>query len=110
MKQTLTTGLALALVPMRALADPGDGWPEGYDHMMWGGGHGIFGGLMMLVFWGVIIALIVLAVRWLSDTRGGAGSGARPGRREAMDTLRERFAAGEIDEEEYRRRKRVLED
>lgn len=71
--------------------------------MMWGGGYGMFGGLMMLVFWGVIIALIVLAVRWFSD------GGGRTGRRDAMDTLRERFAAGEIDEEEFNRRKRVLE-
>lgn len=71
--------------------------------MMWGGGFGIFGGLMMLVFWGVIIALIVLAVKGFSDSRGGSS------RKDAIDTLRERFAAGEIDEEEYNRRKRVLE-
>lgn len=88
--------------PLSALADPGEGWRDGFGHMMWGG-YGIFGGLMMLVFWGVVIALIVFAVRWLSDGRAG------PGRRDAMDTLRERFAAGEIDEEEFNRRKRVLE-
>lgn len=71
--------------------------------MMWGGGYGIFGGLMMLIFWGIVIALIVLAVRWFSE------SGTRTSHRDAMETLRERFAAGDIDEEEYQRRKRVLE-
>jgi len=72
--------------------------------MMWGGGYGMIGGLMMVVFWGLIIALIVLAVKWLTNDRGG---GSR-GKADAMDTLRERFASGEIDEEEFERRKKVL--
>lgn len=95
----MLTGLS----PMVALADPIEGWRDGYGHMMWGGGYGLFGGFMMLVFWGVVIALIVVAVRWFSENRGGTG------RRDAMDTLRDRFAAGEIDEEEFKRRKRALE-
>ena len=97
--------LALAAWPLGALADPGDGWRDGDGHMMmWGWGQMMFGGLMMLVFWGAIIALIVLAVRWLSDNRGPVA-----GRRDALEILRERFAAGEIDEEEFKRRKRALE-
>lgn len=73
--------------------------------MMWGGGYGMLGGMvMMLVFWGVVIALIIFAVKWLSD---GRGPGDR--RRDALDILRERFAAGEIDEEEFDRRRKALE-
>lgn len=72
--------------------------------MMWGGGHGMFGGLMMILFWGIVIALIVFAVKWFSDNRGPGGN-----RRDALDILRERFASGEIDEEEFDRRRKALE-
>ncbi len=72
--------------------------------MMWGGGYGMFGGLMMILFWGIVIALIVFAVKWFSDNQGPGGK-----RRDALDILRERFAAGEIDEEEFDRRRKALE-
>ena len=49
--------------------------------------------------------LIVLAVHWLRDSRPG---GARPS--DALDILRERLAKGEIDEDEFRRRKATLEE
>lgn len=39
----------------------------------------------------------------MSDRQG------RQSRRDAMDTLRERYASGEIDEEEFERRRKVLE-
>jgi putative membrane protein len=83
-----------------ALADPGDG----FGHMMWGGGYGIFGGLTMLVFWGLVIGLIVLAIRGFSG-RAGTGSATN-----ATDILRGRFARGEIDDEEYERRKAKLDN
>ncbi|MDF0603411.1 SHOCT domain-containing protein [Psychromarinibacter sp. C21-152] len=97
---SLTTLASLAA--STALADPDGSW-EG--HMMWGGGYGVFGGLMMLVFWGVIIALIVLAVHWLRDNSGAGGKSS-----DALETLRQRLAKGEIDEEEYRRRKAALDE
>lgn len=103
MKRMALAALALAAWPAAVIADPTDGWRDGYGHMMGGFGFGMFGGLMMLVFWGVIIALIVLAVRWVSAKQGAGPRG------DAMETLRQRFAAGEIDEEEFNRRKRVLE-
>ena len=95
---------AASLAASTAYADQrGDGaW--GHDHMMWGGGYGMFGGLMMLVFWAVIIALIVVAARWFSD--GGSGRGQS----DAMNILKERFAKGEIDEDEFKKRKTALED
>lgn len=72
--------------------------------MMWGSGHGMFGGLMMILFWGIVIALILFAVKWVSDNRGAGGP-----RRDALEILRERFASGDIDEEEFDRRRKVLE-
>ena len=70
------TPSALVLSAGAALADPADSWGDGFGHMMWGGGFGMAGGLMMLLFWGAIIALIVFAVRGFS---AGSGSGGRRG-------------------------------
>jgi putative membrane protein len=69
----------------------------------WGGM--IFGGLLMLLFWGVVIALIVLAVRALSRPGSGpvAPSAGSPGqaRDPALEILRERYARGEISKDEF---------
>ncbi|MCF3595040.1 SHOCT domain-containing protein [Rhodobacteraceae bacterium LMO-12] len=81
-----------------ALADS----DRGFGHM-WGGGYGMFGGLMMVVFWGLIIGLIVLAIRGFSG-RSDTGAG-----QSALDILKERYARGEIEEDEYERRKAKLE-
>ena len=45
-----------------AYADSGIGNNWGPGHM-WESGYGMFGGLMMVLFWGIVIALIVMAVR-----------------------------------------------
>lgn len=81
--------------------------------MGWGGlggyggyGMGIVGWLFMLVFWGLIIAGLVLLVRWLWDqgrTRAGAGGGETP-----LEILKRRYARGEISKEEFDRMKQDL--
>jgi len=58
--------------------------------------------LMMLVFWGLVIAGLVLGIRWLAKQ----GREDRPDR--ALDILRERYARGEINKEEFEARKRDL--
>ena len=68
---------------------------------MWGAG-GIVMMLMMLVFWGLIIAGLVVGLRWL------VGQGRSPGRDEAFEILRQRYARGEIDKQEFETRKRDL--
>jgi putative membrane protein len=81
-----------------------DNWGWG-----WGWGHMIYGPLMMIVFWGGLIVVIVLAVRWL----GGSASHRHnepSNRNNALDILKERFARGEIDKEEFEERKRLLSD
>ncbi len=101
-KPALGAALILAMTPVLAHSEGYGGYG---DHMMggWGYGPGFLGALMMLVFWGLIIALIVLAVRWFSDQRSGGKSS------DALDILKDRLAKGEIDPEEYEMRRKALE-
>jgi len=114
MKPVAAMGLALALVPGAAWTQaPSD--TDRYvwgPHMMgWGGGWYamIFGPLFMLLFLAVLIAAVVLLVRWL----GGPWQDPTlphhtlPGRT-PLDILKERFARGEIDKDEFEDRRRVL--
>lgn len=95
--------LPAALWATSSLAQ-GYGGRDGYWHPMSGWGHMIFGGLMMLAFWGGIIVLVVLLVRWLSSSNAGD----RATGSSALRILEERFARGEIDREEFEERKRHL--
>ena len=83
----------------------------GYRHMWgdWGWGHMIFGSLMMVLFWGGIIVAVVLLFRWLGGGSTGATAPPSPGKT-ALDILKERFARGEIDKDEFEERKRLLSD
>lgn len=100
---TILASLTAATWAGAALADAG--YLGGYGQMM-GGGFGMFGGVMMLFFWGAVIMLVVYGLRGWSD----AGRSANAGRKhDAVELLRDRFARGEIDEEEFRRKKTALE-
>jgi putative membrane protein len=68
---------------------------------MWGAG-GVLMMLMMLQFWGVVIAGLVVGLRWL------IAQGRPTGRDEALEILRQRYARGEIDKQEFEARKRDL--
>ena len=107
-------GQALALVPSWAWAQ-GPSETDRYvygPHMMWWGGgwYGmIFGPLIMILVLAVVIAAVVLVVRWA----GGPWPGAAPPHhappdRTPLDILKERFARGEIDNDEFEERRRVL--
>ncbi len=76
----------------------GEGW-------MWGLGMGL-GGLMMVIFWGALVAIAVLlfgrAARPPLDD--GQASGESP-----LDILKRRFAAGEITRQQYDEMRSVLE-
>ena len=63
--------------------------------------------LIVVLFWGLVIAAIVLGIRWLirADRRGSHEGPATP---DALEILRQRYARGEIDEAEYERRRAVL--
>lgn len=79
--------------------------------MYWNGDMGLWGYILMgstfVLFWGAVITGIVLFSRSVGDSVGR--SGQLPVSRTAEDVLAERFAAGEIDEAEYRSRIAVLQ-
>lgn len=79
----------------------GRGSMMGRDQMMSGGvWHGV-GAILWLIIVGLIIAGVVLLIRRLWDIGGGSQGDARA-------LLDARYAKGEIDEEEYQRRKKTL--
>lgn len=68
------------------------------------GGMG-FGSLWMWIFWIVLIAGVVLLVRWMSRGAGSVG----PPAESALDVLKRRYASGEIGREEFEQKKRDLQ-
>lgn len=75
---------------------------NGYGDSGWGWGNWLAMTLMMLIFWGALAAVVIVVIR---NTRRAS---AEPGQRDAVEILRERFARGEIDADEYRQRQAVL--
>lgn len=111
MKIYMTTGAGL-------LAAVGLGtpvWAQQVDPLcanhatMWSSGwHGWFmGPIMMIVFLAIAVAVVVLIVRWLG---GNAHGNPGPAQRQAADILKERFARGEIDKEEYEEKRKVIDN
>ncbi len=72
--------------------------------MMWyygsGGWSWLLVTLIMLVFWGGVIAVAVWAIR----SRLGS-----PRETDAMDVLRRRLASGEISQDDFEKTKRILQ-
>lgn len=77
-----------------------------YDDGHFGWGGWLLGSAVMVVFWALVIAGTVLLVRYLMTSRGDAKPVA--GSSTAQALLAERYARGEIDDEEYRRRLTLL--
>jgi len=103
---------AAGLAP--ALAQESQGY---YGPHMWGAWDGVWwmflGPIWLILFLAVLIGVAVLIVRWISGAGSGgsgpsAGAGGPPAANKPLDILRERFARGEIDKEEFEERKRVL--
>ena len=74
-------------------------------HWGWGWGAWLVMSLGMVAFWGLVIWLFLNVVRTISRTSTGSVS-PRTGTPEEI--LAERFARGEIDEDDYRRRLNTL--
>lgn len=74
--------------------------------MMYGafGGMWLTGILMMALFWIAIILLVVWVVRGLFPRQ------ARSGHDQALEILRQRYAAGEISEAEYEQARAHLDE
>lgn len=65
---------------------------------------GFFGWMMMIVFWGTVVALLVWAIRSAATTNNRSA----PDAPDALGILERRYAAGEIDRDEFEDRRRVL--
>jgi putative membrane protein len=90
----------VALSTSPSLAQPGGwGW-----HMWNGGGWMFLGHLVWIVVIAAVVALVVYAVRG----SGGGGFTSAGSSKTPLEILDERFARGEIDEKEYKQRKKVL--
>lgn len=67
--------------------------------MSWGGM--IFGALMMLLFWGGLIALVVFAIKSFSSSGSQDRPKAGDSSESALEIVKMRYARGEISKAEY---------
>jgi putative membrane protein len=82
------------------------GWGMG-PGMIGGYGMGWFGGILMIVFWVLIIVGLVFLIKWLIQSAGREKTSGSGGNR-SLEILKERYARGEIDKEEFDSKKRDL--
>jgi putative membrane protein len=112
--RNVAIGIALAVVVLLAVGLLIGGWLGGmnaYGLRTMMGGHGfplgmhtIGGGILMLIFWGALIGgVVLLAASLARQGEKPSGSGEMP-----LDILKRRYAAGEIDREEFERMREVL--
>ena len=101
----------LSALPSMALAN-GSGPAHGHGTMWggWGWAGMIFGSIMMIAVLAVIVVVVVLIFRWLRGGYPPTQTGMPHAERTALDTLKERFASGEIDSEEFEEKRRLLSD
>ncbi|TVR30016.1 MAG: SHOCT domain-containing protein [Spirochaetaceae bacterium] len=88
-------------------------YKEGTMHGWYGSGAqmGAWGwaaGIAMILFWVLIVIGLVVLIRFLLAKTRNEGSGASP-RRDALDILKERYAKGEIDKDEFEQKKNDLQ-
>ncbi|MDX6245266.1 MAG: putative rane protein [Frankiales bacterium] len=78
-----------------------------WNHGGWAAGDWLAMSLTMVLIWGLLAALVVWTVRSTRDGPESDGSAATPTAR-ADEVLAERLARGEIDADEFTRRRELL--
>lgn len=76
--------------------------------IMGGYGMGWFSSIFMIAFWVLILVGIFFMIRWLIRTSSGHKYTTHSGS-SALEILKERYARGEIDRENFETMKRQLE-
>ena len=82
------------------------GWHMGPD-TMYGWGMGWFGSIFSLIFWILVIVGMVFLIRWLIHMSKGHPELKQSGSR-ALEILKERYARGEIEKQEFEEKKKDL--
>jgi len=82
------------------------GWHSDPE-MMGSWGCGWVGMILMLIFWALVIVGLVLLIRLLIQKTGKRAEFISGGSR-ALDTLKDRYAKGEIEKEEFEEKKKDL--
>ena len=84
-------------------------WRYGYNNYDYGFG---FMGILMLVFWALIIAFvvsfIVSIIKKMNKSEHLLSGGISHKDNKAMDIIKERYARGEIDKKEFEEKKKDL--
>ena len=65
-----------------------------------------FGGGFMWIVW----ILLIVAIVWAVKAVWGSGNNPPEKRKSALDILKERYARGEIDQQEFEQKRKELED
>lgn len=110
MKNKLLGLAALMIIsPVLAFAQ-GYGWDGGWNGHMgfmggnWGNQMGFFGGGLMMILWVIVlVAAIVALVRWIINPKSKSAATGN-----ALSILAERYAKGEISQEEFIAMKKSL--
>lgn len=69
-----------------------------------GFGFGWFGWIFMILWWGLIIAAGAALVKWLARS----SHGAQKQQKTPLEILKERYAKGEIDREEFEEKRKDI--
>lgn len=77
----------------------------GYDYTPFMG----FGFIFMILFWGLVIWGFVAFVQWVARQNGGTRTKSGEGK-SAVEILKERYAKGEIDKNEFDAKMKDLKD
>lgn len=81
-----------------------DDWGMG-PWMMWP--MGMFGMIFMFVFWALVIVGLVFLIKWLIQISKSEKDIVRS-KSKALDILKERYARGEINKEEFEQMKKDI--
>lgn len=111
---TTVTAVSASRLAADAGDIPGGYGPQGYGPgMMWGGNyHGGYEMLLGPIFIILILVGIVAGIIYVLRHTSGNITGQMAGQRgdTALDTLKDRFARGEIDAAEFEERRKLLRD